>query len=229
MCIKNLWLEHLWNNPLVICEGSNLLEESRVPPTFATMSVEGPNKRPMRMASRQWSANTLAAGVTAVMSDVKAEPWHDATDDELKERLKARSLNTSSWHIGWNLYIYCHANIPECQNLREQEAGLLQAMEANAAPEEPICWFVQMLVFFFKCVQSEASILSFKRALWHATMPSFFSGTWHEQRCAECGAVYSRVSRDPRPQFDDVNVTWMISKYYIYSTRSSKDIRAYSV
>ena len=61
--------------------------------------------------------------------------------------------------------------------------------------------------FFLKCVQSEASILSFKRALWHATMPSFFSGTWHEQRCAECGAVSSRVSRDPRPQFDDVNVT----------------------
>lgn len=67
-----------------------------MPPTSATMSVEGPNKPPMRMASRQWSANTLADGVTAVMSDVKAEPWHDATDDELKNRLKARSLNTSS-------------------------------------------------------------------------------------------------------------------------------------
>ena len=72
------------------------MEESREPPTFATMSAEGPNKAPMRMASRQWSASTLSAGIGAVMSDVKAEPWHDATDEELKDRLKARSLNTFS-------------------------------------------------------------------------------------------------------------------------------------
>ena len=72
------------------------MEESCEPPASATMSVEGPNTRPMRMASRCWSAGTLVDGIDAVMTDVKSEPWQDATDEDLQDRLKARSLNISS-------------------------------------------------------------------------------------------------------------------------------------
>lgn len=60
----------------------------RVPPSFI-MSVEGPNQEPKHMASRQWSAETLKCGMDEVFTDVKREPWVDATDEELKERLEA--------------------------------------------------------------------------------------------------------------------------------------------
>ena len=54
------------------------------------MSVEGPNKPPMAMASRQWSTDTLNQGVEAIKDGVKQEPWIDTSDDAaLKERLKA--------------------------------------------------------------------------------------------------------------------------------------------
>ena len=53
------------------------------------MSVEGPNGERKQMASREWSTETLQFGMDSVFTDVKSEPWVDASDEELKDRLKA--------------------------------------------------------------------------------------------------------------------------------------------
>ena len=60
-----------------------------MPPASLLMSVEGPNGEAKRMASRQWSSDTLHRGMSSVFTDVKMEPWVDASDAELKDRLEA--------------------------------------------------------------------------------------------------------------------------------------------
>lgn len=59
------------------------------------MSVEGPNVTPKAIASRQWSSESLQRGIGAVMSDVKAEPWVDETDEDLQRRLQAGVHNSN--------------------------------------------------------------------------------------------------------------------------------------
>ena len=53
------------------------------------MSGEDGRKPLQRVASRQWSCSTLNRGLSEVMGDVKRECLVDASDEDLRQRLKA--------------------------------------------------------------------------------------------------------------------------------------------
>ena len=54
---------------------------SVVAPTPSAARPAWPAARPTALRSRQWSADTFAAGVNAVGLESKQEPWSDGEDD----------------------------------------------------------------------------------------------------------------------------------------------------
>ena len=60
-----------------------------LPNCTSSMSGEDRKKPLERVQSRQWSCSTLNRGLSEVMDEVKRECLVDASDEELKRRLKA--------------------------------------------------------------------------------------------------------------------------------------------